>query len=186
MNFFKDCSRSKLRSVSSSRLQKHYEKSNLVSNKFLYLGEIPKKIGNIIHRSITPERAQTPVSQSLSNKKLRPVSGFNPSKKVGNYLKAFKRKVFREKNCGKNYFANLFIEQLVSVPICERKSCNSIVRKSVPKIINTEKIDLGKKFKTQKGTMTEIKEKERLVIICEPFTIEETDSIASPIKPKYL
>lgn len=193
MIFFKDCSRRNLRSVSSSRLHKNIEKNPSVHKKFLYLGENPKKIENIIHRSITPDRAQTPVTgQTLVNKDVRPVSGFRPRKKKSAYLNAFKRKVFREENCGNKYFTNLFIEQLVSVPICERRSCHSIIRKSTPKIPTVDKIDLDKKFRRPMGTMTEVqvseKEREckRLVIYCEPFTIEETESISSPIRPKYL
>jgi len=194
MIFFKDCSRRNLRSVSSSRLHKNSEKNLPVQKKFLYLGENPRKIENIVHRSVTPERAQTPVTGNiLSSKNVRPVSGFKPKKKNSfAYLNAFKRKVYREENFGNKYFTNLFIQQLVSVPICERKSYNSVLRKSTPKLPTADKIDLDKKLRRPVSTMTELpvrekeKERARLVIYCEPFTIEETESISSPIRPKYL
>lgn len=187
MIFFKDCSRRNLRSISSSRLQKINNKSPTVSRKFLYIGDEPRKIERIVQRSSTPERCETPfVNYIRPEGKARPVSGIQSRKRLESQNKSsFKRKVFKE-NQETRYFTNLFIEQLVSVPICERKSQGLLMRKSISKQKSVNKIDIYKKINIQKATMTELNEPDRLVIYCDPFTIEETESICSPIKPKYL
>jgi hypothetical protein len=187
MIFFKDCSRRNLRSVSSSRLQKLHDKSPTVSRKFLYVGDEPKKIDKIIQRSTTPERSETPTVNYFRNDfQPRPVSGVNSRKRLeSQYKSSFKRRVFKENPQSTRYFTNLFIEQLVSVPICERKNQNQL-KKSISKQKITNKIDIYQKFNKQKGTMTDLNEADKLIIYCDPFTIEETESICSPIKPKYL
>src|SRR5574343_744629 len=157
MIFFKDCSRRNLRSVSSSRLQKITNKSPTISRKFLYVGDEPRKIDRIVQRSTTPERSETPfLNYFKSEYKARPVSGMQSRKRLETQNKSsFKRKVFKE-NQETRYFTNLFIEQLVSVPICERKSQGLLVRKSICKQKSVNKIDIYKKINIQKATMTEL------------------------------
>ena len=201
----------KVRSVSVNRLQKSDNKLKIDPYKFLYFGEPPQKTiklrtDNSKLSILTPEIF--PKTQKIINPVLKTMES---SRKITPCYKLKKRHFQREKTEENLDFfketlkikaksqkkinnAEFFIEQLISVPIAERKPSDRKIRGHSPSVYPNpvSKVEFLTPAKKQSQKVFRIRnpniaiKTENLVVYCDPFTIDDTDSPSPVFRPRYL
>lgn len=200
--------KSKFRSVSTNRLVR--VKKNLDSHNFLYFGETPeKKLEFFRNKEKSAQQATSNphllvnpsiLNNKTSSKAAKSARKFPPNRnlkltteKYHRKLVVFKRKVFQDKSPKKKNEENaeIYIEQLVSVPIADRIWEKSVRHKTItPNPVSKVEI-----LTPNKGTKEKINRKEQqlvlvhpdeMILYCDPLTIDDTESPSPVFKPRYL
>lgn len=144
--------------------------------------DLPSRVLTILSRSALSNRCQTPTGQvSRADCKGRPRS---PSRLIKSPVKVLKLKSSNKKSKLKaGYLHNLgqiYIEQLVSVPVSERKKEES--QKAFPRACRADKIELYHMQNKPKGTMTDSLEAESFLYF---YSTQPTERVYSPVPHKF-
>lgn len=210
-----NCIKKKIRSASSGRLPRGGNKIVVDASKFMYIGENPEKKPECFftehrYRVQEPDFRFTNGEKTLSihtllartSSKIRYTPNSRVKRKSMNNEKTnekisfFKRKAFREPIANENAknAPNFYIDQLISVPIAERKIIEKVVIKASPlrdtrsrnECRTIQKKVIENKFTNTNGVPCFIPEPIPIVVYCDPLTIDETESPSLTFKPRYL
>jgi hypothetical protein len=203
--------KNQVRSISSSRYNRLRASPTIDSNHFLYLGENPSK--RTILSSKSPLRLyENPYSNPTTlkfghytgvlraNSSQNRLAPYSKQSKLSNFqrftnerLGMFKRKIIKEDPLIEptKEPVNFFINQLISVPINERKSSERIIKKKNFLPVEMPRAEVIKKEEENNEIKTiEKKAKNEklltLVVYCENLTLDDTESPSPQFKPKYL